>query len=248
MTEASVVLPAYNNEETIEATLDSVIAQTSGDWELWAVDDGSRDGTRALLEEYARKDARIRVLSTPGNQGAGPARNLGIGAAGGRFVAFLDADDLWHPEKLERQVAFMKERGCIASFTYYRRRKQGESAAGREIGAPGTVRYRDLLKSNWIPMSSAMYDRLRAPDLRMRPIRRRQDYLFWLDLLKEGGEALCLPECLMTYTIRARSVSSDKLASVLATWRLYRDEIGLPPIRAAYYFANNLARAALKRM
>lgn len=248
MIETSVILPAYNNEETIAQAIESVIAQTSPDWELLAVDDCSTDGTRAILDGYAEKDSRVRVLSNPVNSGAGPSRNLGIGASSGRYIAFLDADDSWHPEKLGRQVAFMKERGCAASFTYYRRRASGEGLERRIIKAPAEVRYRQLLKSNWIPMSSAMYDRSRAPELRMRPLRRRQDYLFWLDLLSSGGAACCLPECLMTYTVRPQSVSSNKLASVLATWRLYRRELGLAYPAAAYYFANNLARAIMKRV
>lgn len=248
MAEVSVILPAYNNVDTIVETVESVKSQTFMNWELLAVDDCSSDDTRSTLDSLAKGDPRIRVMSTPKNSGAGFARNTGIEAASGRYVAFLDADDTWHSEKLQRQTDFMRGNGCLASFTYYRRKAPGDPGIRKIITAPDVVRYRDLLKSNWIPMSSGMYDRTRAPDLRMRSLRRRQDYLFWLDLLSGGGEARCIPECLMTYTVRAGSVSSNKLEAVRATWRLYRKELRLPWISAAYYWMYNVTRALTKRV
>jgi teichuronic acid biosynthesis glycosyltransferase TuaG len=224
----------------------SVRAQTRGDWEMLIVDDGSTDGGRALAEALAAEDPRIRVTGWSANRGAAAARNEGIRAARGRFLAFLDADDLWRPQKLAVQIGYMETTGAPFTFAAMRR----VDATGRPLGlvaVPARVDHAALLKGNAIPCQTAAYDRLHYGRVEMPPLPRRQDYGLWLTLLARGGEAHGLPDVLADYRVRPDSLSANKLVAAAATWRVYREVAGLGRGRAAWCLAHNLARGALKR-
>ncbi len=243
----SVVTPVWNAEETLAETVASLRAQTRGDWEMLLVDDGSTDGSRALAERLAAGEPRIRLLGWPDNRGAAAARNAGIRAARGRVVAFLDADDLWRPQKLAVQIGYMEATGAPFTFAAMRR----IDAAGRPLGVvrvPARVDHARLLRGNAIPCQTAAYDRAHYGEVEMPPLARRQDYGLWLRLLARGGEAHGLPEVLADYRVRPGSLSSDKLAAAAATWRVYREVAGLGPAQAAWRLGGNLARGALKRI
>jgi teichuronic acid biosynthesis glycosyltransferase TuaG len=242
----SVVTPAWNAEATLAAAVTSVQAQTVADWEMLIVDDGSTDSSRALAERLAARDNRIGVLGWRMNRGTAAARNAGIRAARGRYLAFLDADDLWRPEKLARQLSVMEVEGHALVFSAYRR----VDAAGRPLGVvrpPARVDYAGLLKGNVIGCLTAIYDTAHFGKVEMPPLRLRQDYGLWLALLARGGAACGLPEVLADYRVRKGSLSAGKGAALRATWSLYRDVVGLGRAPAAYYLAHNLARALLKR-
>jgi glycosyltransferase involved in cell wall biosynthesis len=243
----SVVTPAWNAAATLAAAVASVQAQGVADWEMLVVDDGSTDGSAALAAALARGDARIRALALPGHAGVAAARNAGIRAARGRFLAFLDADDLWHPGKLAAQLGHMAREGAPFVFSAYRR----VDAAGRPLGTvrvPARVTHGELLKGNVIGCSTAVYDSAHFGKVEMPPLPRRQDFGLWLALLARGGAAHGLPEALVDYRVRPGSLSADKLAAVGATWTLYREVAGLGRARAGYYLAHNLARGMAKRL
>ena len=237
----SVVIPVFNAAETLEATLASVQAQSLPDWEALLVDDGSTDDSPAILARLAAADPRLRCLSTEGQMGAGPARNAGIAAASGRFIAFLDADDQWHPRKLELQLAAMAAAGAVLSCTAWLRR---DLARGTDtvIGVPARASRADLLKTNTMACSSAIYDRAHFGPRAMPALRRRQDFAFWLDLLRDTPFVLGVPLVLMTYRQHAASLSAPKGRAAADTWTLYRQTPGLTLPQAAWYFGQYALR------
>ncbi len=247
MPAVTVVTPVWNAAGTLEEAVASMRAQTRGDWEMILIDDGSVDESRALAERLAAGDGRIRVIGWSANRGAAAARNAGIRAARGRYVAFLDADDLWHPAKLEVQIGYMERTGAVFTCAACRR----VDAVGRPLGVvrvPVRVDYARLLRGNAIPCQTAAYDRLHYGAVEMPDLRRRQDYGLWLRLLRGGGEAHGLPEVLADYRVRPGSLSSNKLVAARATWAVYREAEGFGRLRSAWYLGHNLARGVLKRV
>jgi teichuronic acid biosynthesis glycosyltransferase TuaG len=241
----SVVVPVWNAAATLAETIASVQAQTAPDWEMLLVDDGSRDGSRALAEAAAAADPRLRVVGWRDNRGAAAARNAGIRAARGRFIAFLDADDLWRPEKLAVQLAAL-EAGAPFVFSSYRR----IDAAGRPLGivrAPARISYRELLRGNAIGCLTAIYDREALGRVEMPDLRRRQDFGLWLLLLERTPHATGLPEVLADYRVRRGSLSADKLAALRDNWAFYRGFARLSPGRALAMTAANALHALAKR-
>ena len=241
----SVIMPVFNAAGFLKETIASVQAQSLDDWELLAVEDGSTDDSAAILAQLAAADPRIQVLTTGGNRGAGAARNLAMTMARGRYLAFLDADDLWHPDKLALQLAAMQDTGVAFSCTAYERH---DLASGKKtvIGVPRRATRSDLLKTNTVACSTAMIDRTRFGTHQMRELRRRQDFLFWLDLLSETPEVLGLPLVLMTYRQHDRSLSSGKARAAKDTWAMYRHALGLPLLPALWYFANYALRGLVR--
>lgn len=242
----SVVIPVFNAEATLAETLASVRAQSLGDWEALLIDNGSTDGSAVLMARLAAGDPRIRCLATEGQTGAGAARSLGMAAARGRYVAFLDADDQWHPRKLELQLAAMARAGLPFSCTAYLRR---DMASGQEavVGVPARAARADLLKTNTIACSSAIYDRRVFGQRRMPDLRRRQDFAFWLELLEETPAVLGVPLILMTYRQGAGSLSANKAGAALDTWRMYRQALKLPMAVAAWYWVQYALRGLARR-
>lgn len=243
----SVVTPIWNAAGTLAAAVASVQAQTRGDWELLLIDDGSTDGGGALAARLAAGDPRIRLLGGTARRGAAAARNEGIRAARGRFVAFLDADDLWRPGKLARQIGYMEAGEVPFTFASVRR----IDADGRPLGViavPRRVDHARLLLGNVIPCQTAAYDRRHYGAVEMPELPRRQDYGLWLTLLARGGEAHGLPEVLADWRMRPGSLSANKLVAAAATWRVYREVAGLGRGRAAWCLGNNLARGVGKRL
>jgi glycosyltransferase involved in cell wall biosynthesis len=242
----SVVTPVWNAAATLAATVASVQAQSFPDWEMLLVDDGSTDGSRALADRLAAADPRLRVLGQGANTGAAAARNRGIREARGRFIAFLDADDLWRPEKLALQLGALNA-GQPLVFAAYRR----IDALGRPLGTvrpPARVSRAGLLRGNVIGCLTAIYDSEALGKVEMPPLARRQDYGLWLELLRRTPYAHALPEVLADYRVRPGSLSADKLAAARATWALYREVEGLPRLRAAWYFAHYAAGGVAKRL
>jgi glycosyltransferase involved in cell wall biosynthesis len=242
----SVVTPVFNAAATLAATVASVRAQSLADWELLLVDDASTDGSLGLARALAAADPRIRVLAREANGGAAAARNAAIRAARGRLVAFLDADDRWHPEKLARQTAFMAAHGHAFVYSAYRRVAPDGAPLGT-VRPPPRVSREELLKGNVIGCLTAVYDSAVFGRAEMPDLRRRQDYGLWLRLLRTVPFAHGLSEPLADYRVAPASLSGGKLGAAAATWRLYRELEGLGRARAGYYLAHNLARAALKR-
>ncbi len=242
----SVVTPAYNAARFISGAIESVQAQTYAGWEMIVVDDCSRDDTPALVEEKAGEDERVRLLRMAENGGAAIARNAAIGAARGRYIAFLDSDDLWLPTKLEEQLAFMRERDAAFSFTSYRRVDASGRVLGEPVPVPERMNYRDLLKNTAIGCLTVVLDRSKTGPLDMGSMRTRQDYVLWFKLLKSGMVAYGLQEDLARYRIVEGSISRNKTKAARTMWYLYRRVEGLNLPYAAWCFLNYASRAYLK--
>lgn len=234
----SVVTPAYNAARFLERTIESVRAQTFPDWEMLIVDDGSTDATREIVQRAASHDARVRPLATPGRQGPGGARNRGIEEARGRFLAFVDADDLWLPEKLERQLAFMRDRRSAFSFTGYSIIDENDQPIGRPVRVPARLDYRGLLANTIIGCLTVMLDRETVDSPRMPDLPQHEDLSLWFDILRTGVIAHGMPEILARYRIVRGSASRNKLRSALHVWKLYRERERLSLPRAAWCYAH----------
>lgn len=241
----SVIMPVYNAEATMRRSIDSVLAQTFSALELVLIDDGSRDGSAAIVAEYAACDARVRPLRQA-NAGVAAARNAGIAAAHGSHVAFLDSDDWWAPRKLELQLAEMRRRDAMVSYAAYQRVAEDGRLLSR-VQPPAQVGYREMLGSNHIGNLTGMYDR-RLGDVEFRRIGH-EDYVFWLDRVRRAGRAVCVPgaEPLAFYLVRNGSVSANKLRAAGWQWRIYREVEGLSPPRAAWYMLQYAKHALRKR-
>lgn len=242
----SVIIPTFNSASFTESAVRSVLAQTYRDFEVIVVDDASTDGSGTKLESLATWDPRIRVCRLGRNVGAAGARNHGLRLANGRFVAFLDGDDLWDADKLDRQLAFMVEQGAAFSFTGLR----VISAKGIELDrierVPARMIYTDLLKNTAIACSTVVLDRQMLGEIRFPDMRTRQDSALWYSLLRGGGFAAGLSEVLASYRITPNSISRCKRRAALQFWRVLRDHERLPLLRAVWYFANYAVRGAAK--
>ncbi len=241
----SVITPAYKAASFVGTTIESVLAQDYPHWEMIIVDDKSPDETAELIQSYADRDPRIKPVQLPVNAGAANARNVALERARGRYVAFLDSDDLWLPSKLRTQLEFMHSAGAAFSFTAFRRISQDGARTGHIISVPRRLDYVGLLKNTAIATSTVIVDRDVVGPFRM--IRTYYDDLaLWLTLLKRGVVAHGLRLDLARYRVVARSISRNKLNSALQVWRTYRDveRLGLP--RAAWGFAHYAVRATIK--
>ncbi|MET8468710.1 glycosyltransferase family A protein [Streptomyces sp. NPDC006422] len=226
----SVVMPVYNAAATLGAAVRSVLTQTHSDLELLITDDQSSDDSMELLREFARQDERVLPESAPEQGGAGRARNLAIERAKGDYIAFLDSDDMWLPEKTERQLAFAAQGSAPLTFTSYFKMDadhDGESTDfvpnGRVIAAKEHVDYRQMLVRDYIGALTAMYDRNVLGTRLMPEMRKRQDYALWLSIMRDGHDARGLAEPLAVYRAhQAGSLSSNKLGLVQYNWELYR--------------------------
>lgn len=246
----SVVIATYNASEYIGDTVGSVRAQEFTDFELLACDDASRDETPALVERLSREDPRIRLLRRTQNRGAASTRNLGIGEAKGRFVAFLDADDLWMPEKLGAQLRFMSDTNAAISFTAYGIIDQHGRPTGQVVDAASVrqVGYRGMLrKAATMGCSTVIVDRARVGDFRMPDLRTGQDYATWLSILKRGHVAYCLPRPLTQYRITPGSISRNKVKKARRQWQIYREVEKLSLPDAMVCFAFYAHRAVFRR-
>jgi len=243
----SVITPAFAAERFLPATLASVRAQSCTDWECLVVDDASPDRTAEIAAAAAAEDPRIKLIRQPSNRGVAAARNAALAAAQGRFVAFLDADDLWLPAKLERQLAFMAETGAGLCYTAYRRIDETGARVGRLIHAPREMTWRRLLKNTAIATQTVMVDREKTGPLAMTE-QRRDDMILWLGLMRRGVVARGLDEDLVRYRQVKGSLSSRRTRAARWVWDVYRKQAGLGPIEAAWCLGHYAANAALKRL
>lgn len=183
----SVIMPAYNSSETLAYSIQSVLDQTFPDWELLVIDDCSPEPLKPIVDHF--QDARIRYIRLEKNGGVAQARNCGIQAARGRYIAFLDSDDLWLPEKLEKQLQFMQKNGYAFTYTWYRQFEDDPAHLIRLVKTKSFVDYRKLLRGNDIGCLTVMIDRKQIPEIHM-PSEKHEDYITWLNLLKRGGGSL----------------------------------------------------------
>jgi len=243
----SVITAAYNAEAFIAQAIASVQAQSLADWEMLIADDASGDRTAAIVEAAAAQDPRVRLIRLVQNGGVARARNAALAAARGRFIAFLDSDDLWLPEKLEHQVSFMQARDAAVSYTSFRRIDETGRQVGRLVKVPSRLTYRQLLKNTAIATLTGMVDTAKTGPIRMTEARR-DDYILWLSILKRGFVAHGLREDLARYRVVQGSLSSKPKRSAAWVWDVYRKVEKLNLLNAAWCMAHYCARAVLKRL
>lgn len=241
----SIITPSYNSALLIVPTIKSVISQSIGDWEMIIVDDCSCDNSVEVIRSFADQDPRIKLIQLAENSGAAVARNTAIEAASGRYIAFLDSDDAWLPNKLEKQIAFMQENNYPFTYAAYDKVNESDEVFGH-VGVPSKVAYSDLLKSCSIGCLTAIYNTEYFGKVYMPLIRKRQDLGLWLKLLKKTKYAYGLNETLGLYKVRSDSISANKKSAALFTWRLYRDVEQINLLKSIYYFSNYAVRGLLR--
>ena len=219
----SIITPTYNCAQFIGETIKSVQGQTYPNWEMIIVDDCSTDNTREIVCAYSAKDARIRYHVLEKNSGAAVARTTAMQAAQGSYMAFLDSDDIWYPEKLEKQLAFMQQTGHAFTCTSYEQMTEDANLLGRVIKSIEKTSYNRLLLDCPVGNSTVMYNVERMGKFRVPNIRKRNDDALWLAMLKKEPYIWGMPEVLMKYRIRKNSISSNKWKVVKYHWKLYRE-------------------------
>lgn len=241
----SVITPIYNSADYLADTIESVQLQSFEAWELILVDDCSTDGSLALAQKYGQQDSRIRLICLEQNSGAAVARNTAIAAARGRYIAFLDSDDMWLEHKLAVQLDFMQRHDYAFSYAAYARLDQQGSELDHVV-VPDRLAYHDLLKVNSIGCLTAVYDSAKLGKVYMPLIRKRQDWGLWLAILRREPYAYGVQQILGRYRMRQGSISASKKSAALYTWRLYREVEKLSLPRAVYYFAHYAAYGLLR--
>lgn len=247
----SIIVPVYNAEKFIRETMDCVIAQTYPCWELLLVEDGSRDNSVEIIETYIRDsgEKRIRLICQPENMGAAKARNRGLQEAKGRYIAYLDADDLWLPEKLEHELAFIREKDAAFVFTGYEFADENGKGTGKIVHVPETLNYRQALSNTTIFTTTVMFDTQKiSKELLEMPVIKSEDTALWWKVLRNGYTAFGLDENLVKYRRPGKSLSSNKLEAVRRIWNLYRKAEGMGVLDSAWHFCFWAVRAVSRRL
>lgn len=241
----SIITPSHNASQFITETIESVFLQSYPDWELIVVDDCSTDNSIDIITSSVKQDARVNLIELEKNSGAAVARNAAIKAAQGRYIAFLDSDDIWLPNKLERQIDYMKKNEIAFSYSAYEKIDETGKVIGN-VGVPDKLGYGDLLKVCSIGCLTAIYDTHMIGKVYMPLIRKRQDLGLWLKILKKIPYAYATPGILAQYRVRGDSISANKKVAAQYTWKLYREVEGLSFLRASYYFAHYAVNGVLR--
>ncbi len=231
----SIITPTYNCGKFIARTIDSVQAQTYQSWEMIIVDDRSGDNTKEIVEEYMKKDSRIKYHLLDVNSGAAVARTTAMKLAQGSYMAFLDSDDMWMPDKLERQIRWMEENDYAFSCTAYEQIDEEDNFLGKTIKTIKKTDYNRLLLDCPVGNSTVMYNVEKMGKFEVPNIRKRNDDALWLQMLKKEKYIWGMPDVLMKYRIRKNSISSNKFKVIKYHWILYREIEHLSVIRSAFH-------------
>ncbi len=222
----SIITPLYNAGSFISETIRSVQTQTFQNWEHLIVDDASSDDSLAIARSFAEGDRRIKITSLHTNEGAAVCRNLATEQAKGRYIAFLDADDLWHPEKLLKQLSFMEQQDCPVSYTSYLHIDSSGNSLRKRVVALKELPYSRQLRNNYIGNLTGIYDAATLGKIIAPSIRKRQDWAVWLEAIKRSWKpAKGLQEDLAYYRVHQDSMSSNKWKLVQYNFRFYREHL-----------------------
>lgn len=244
----SIVVPVHNTEKFIRDTISSVLNQTIDNYELILVNDASTDNTLSILKEY-ENNKRIKIIDLKDNVGAAEARNIGIKSSIGNYLCFLDADDYWNPNKLEKQINFMKEKACAFSFTGYEFADSNLNPLNKKVRVPKTLNYNQLLRNTTIFTSTVMFNLNKINDDMIKfPIVKSEDTALWLSILKNNYIAYGLNENLVYYRRSESTLSSNKIEAIKRIWNLYRNVENLSLIRSIYNFIFYAFNAVRRRI
>ena len=247
----SIVTPVYNAAAFIRQTIEMVQSQTYTDWELLLVDDGSKDNSVEVVETYLREkpDERVRLIKKGVNEGAALTRNYGIKEAKGRYIAFLDADDVWLSHKLEMQMQFMEDKNAAFVFSAYEFGDEEAVGTGRVVHVPDKLTYKKALSRTVIFTTTVLIDTEKiAKDLIYMPNVPSEDSATWWQILRSGQIAYGLDHVLAIYRRPAKSLSSNKLKAIQRIWYLYRNVEKLSLIQSIICFMGWAYRATIRRL
>lgn len=242
----SILMPSYNTANFIGESVQSVLAQSYENWELIIVDDCSNDNSDQVIQRLVSKDSRIKYHRLEKNSGAAVARNFALSKSQGRFIAFLDSDDLWVPDKLSIQLKMMIENDWKFTFSKYQKITE-EGQLSTEMGVPDKVNYSQLLKTCVIGCLTVVYDANYFGKVEMPLIRKSQDFGLWLKLLKRVNYAYGISNNLGFYRLREASATANKKKAAIFTWKLYREVEQLSLLRSAWNFMHYAVRGVLRQ-
>ena len=231
----SIITPSYNSADFIADTIEAILKQTYPYWELLITDDCSTDNSVEIIEEYVRKDSRIKLQKLQVNSGAGVCRNKSIEAAKGRYIAFCDSDDVWMPQKLEKQLAFMEKKGCALTYSSYMLMDEDRNEMGIMV-CMSKIDFASMKRDDGIGCLTAMYDTEKVGKMYMSSIRKRQDWGLWLEILAKCKVAYGIKEPLAYYRIRTGSISNNKFALVKHNINVYRTILKFSVWKAYLFF------------
>lgn len=217
----SIITPVYNCEKFLNECIDSVINQSFEDWELILLDDSSVDNSKSIIKKYSASDSRIKFFFFTENVGSGVARNKGIEMAERRFIAFLDSDDYWHPDKLSKQIHFMLSNDIAFSYTRYFQLNKTDRPS-KIMLSPKSVNYTQLVLNNYIKTLTAVYDSKKIGKIFMPNYRKRQDWGLWFNILEKTEKAYCITEPLAYYRSSNKSLSKKKVLLIKENFNFFR--------------------------
>ena len=246
----SIVLPVYNCEKFLEETIKTIQSQTYTNWEALFVNDCSKDKSAEIIKEASTKDSRIKLINLKENSGAAIARNTGMEEAKGRYIAFLDSDDLWDKEKLEKQLKFIKEGNYAFTFTSYEFVTEDGTKTGKIVRVPNKINYKQALKNTTIFTSTVIFDAktLGKELIKMPNVKRGQDSATWWKVLKQIDYAYGIDEVLSFYRRTNESLSANKIKAFKRTWNLYRNVENLNVFYSFYNFSWYVFNAIKRRI
>ena len=244
----SVIMPSYNAERFIAESIESVLRQTYTNWELVVTDDCSTDRTPQIVQSYCEKDARIRFAVAKQHSGIAGTRNQCLERAQGRFVAFLDNDDLWLPEKLEKQVRFLLDNDYAFCYSAYELINEDGSPKGKTIKTAGVIDYDKYLRNTIVGSGTIMLDTQKTGPLHMPINATSDDMALWCKVMKDGHKAYPIEEVMMQYRVRSDSASANKWKAAQDVWRVYRKQEQLPFFRSLSCFCGYAYHAIIKRI
>lgn len=241
----SIIIPVYNAEKFIGKTIESVLNQTYKNWEMLIFNDKSKDNSLKIIKKYSEKDERIKVVDSKENVGVVAARNKLIEIATGEFIAFLDADDYWKQNKLEKQIKFMRKNNALISCTEYTRVTEDEKEIN-DIIIKEIITYEDMLKNNYLGCLTVIYNANKLGKRYFKEREKNEDYVLWLEIVKETKIIFGLKENLAFYRVLNNSRSSNKIKVAKDRWEVYRKIERLSLLKSIYYFLQYVIRALKK--
>ena len=243
-----IIMPVYNCEKYVQEAIESVKKQTYQDWRLIIIEDASNDNTLEKIQESIKNiKEKVLLIKNTKNKGVAVSRNLGIEKSTNKYIAFLDADDIWEAEKLEKQIKFMNENNYSFTYTAFSYLKNSKYKKVKLF--PKSLNYKQALKNTFILTSTVMINTEKIDrKLIEMPKVESEDTATWWKILKDGNIAYGLKENLLTYRITPNGLSSNKIKNLKRTWNLYRRQENLNIIYSIYYFINYMLNAMLKRI
>lgn len=243
----SIITPSYNSRKFIRECVDSVLSQTYQNWEMIIVDDKSKDDSVEFIKNLIKNDDRIKLISLEKNVGAAMARNEALEVASGKYIAFLDSDDIWLPNKLDKQLKFMQENDSAFTFSSYIPISEDGSQEYSIIKVPDEIDYVGYCKNTIIGCLTVIIDKEKTGDFRMPDVRSSHDMALWLLIMKRGFKAYGLNEVLAKYRLVSTSNTSKKWKAAKEVWDVYRKVENISFIKSSWYFINYAFNAIRKR-